>query len=511
MNNKLYYSSLLFISLFSSIQAFSQIGIQKHHLHGGSQFEKSNKVMITSSGDRLIVGATESADGDFSNGVSGNDFDLFLMMTDDQNNLLWTRTYGGSQFESGVDMIETDNGDFIVLAETNSTDGDVTTSLGSKDAWLLKLKGDGSIIWQKSIGGNGTDHGSKIVSLPNGNVAILGYSNSTNLVGTTSLGDKDGWLCILDTDGTVISNKLFGGSDFDLFSNAVIGQNELFVVGSTLSADNTNAPHFGGFDQWILSMDFQGAINWEKTYGAAGNDFCNRVVLDDQDGIVTLGTMYSDVSSGLNSDDISLNHFDNAGNILWKKTFGGTGKDVGNAIVKTGNQYLIGCTTSSTDGGVSTSFGGNDEWFLLLNENGIVQQEFNHGGADDDQLVDIIPTNDPSVFVVVAYSESFYTESNGGFDVEIFELVLNANQAGTFELTNSNVTVFPNPTTEFVTINANGQDLGTVKLIDNSGKVIMIAVKNNTGSYNFNVSNSPNGVYFIHAENVTTPLKVVKF
>lgn len=513
MNNKLNYSSLLFISLLTSFQVFSQIGIQKHHLYGGSQFDKSNKVMITSSGDRMIVGSTESKDGDFNDAVLGNDFDLFVMVTDEQNNLLWTRTYGGSQFESGIDMIETDNGDFIILAETNSNNGDVTNSLGSKDAWLLKLNNSGDVIWQKTVGGNGFDHASKIITLPNGNLALFGYSSSTNLSGTISLGDKDGWICLLDNSGNVLTHNLIGGSDFDLLSDAIVSQNEILVVGSTNSYDNNNdgAIHFGGFDHWMVSVGFDGLVNWERTYGGSGNDFCERLVSDDQGGFVTLGSLYSSVAQGDNSDDITVNHFNNLGNILWKRTFGGSSKDVGNGIVKVGDDYLVACTTSSNDGGVNNSFGGLDNWFLLLNESGALKEEYNRGGLYDDQLVDLIPTNDPSVFVVLGYSETMYLESNGGFDIEIFELTLNANQVGTTQLSNSSVSVFPNPTVDFVTVNTNGQNLGTLTLIDNTGKTVALAAQDNSGKYTFNVAGFKNGAYYIQSENLNTPIQVVKF
>ena len=80
-------------------------------------------------------------------------------------NIIWKKTMGGTGYESARDVIETANG-FLILGETNSTDGDVVAGFGgTKDIWLLQLDFNGNLVWQKRLGGTGLDIGNQIVAL----------------------------------------------------------------------------------------------------------------------------------------------------------------------------------------------------------------------------------------------------------------------------------------------------------------------------------------------------------
>ncbi len=75
----------------------------------------------------------------------------------------------------------TANGGFIVLGETNSTDGDVIAGYGgTKDIWLLKFNTYGNLQWQKRYGGSGLDIGNHISVATDGSYLIAASSSFNN-------------------------------------------------------------------------------------------------------------------------------------------------------------------------------------------------------------------------------------------------------------------------------------------------------------------------------------------
>ncbi len=83
-------------------------------------------------------------------------WDLWIAKLDRCGTLQWERSFGGSGYESARDVLQTADGGYMVLGETNSTDGGVVAGFGgTKDIWLLKLSATGTLEWQKRYGGRG--------------------------------------------------------------------------------------------------------------------------------------------------------------------------------------------------------------------------------------------------------------------------------------------------------------------------------------------------------------------
>src|SRR5690606_23431496 len=113
--------------------------------------------------------------------------------------------------------------------------GDKTeASNGQRDYWALKLDGNGAIVWQNSIGGSLIDRPQAAFQTNDGNYLIAGFSNSP-VSGDKSEpsrgGNSDSWIVKLDTNGSVIWDKTFGGNDSDVLRDIIQTSDNGYLVG----------------------------------------------------------------------------------------------------------------------------------------------------------------------------------------------------------------------------------------------------------------------------------------
>ena len=77
--------------------------------------------------------------------------------------LVWVKTFGGTNEDDAIDIVEADDGGYVVLGFTNSTDGDITGKINpDQDYWLLKLNQGGDKIWDKTYGGSQNDQATSL-------------------------------------------------------------------------------------------------------------------------------------------------------------------------------------------------------------------------------------------------------------------------------------------------------------------------------------------------------------
>ena len=80
--------------------------------------------------------------------------DLWVIKITPDGTLLWEKTLGGSSFDVGRSISKTQDNGFLIAGSSRSTDGNLSVNVGQNDAWVLKIDGGGNLEWQKSIGGS---------------------------------------------------------------------------------------------------------------------------------------------------------------------------------------------------------------------------------------------------------------------------------------------------------------------------------------------------------------------
>ena len=135
--------ALLSVSLVALFTQYAYAQVRFARSYGGTNFEKPSSVQQTSDGGYIVAGWTNSF------GASLND--IFLIKTDANGNIIWAKTYGGTDDDWALYVQQTSDGGYIVVGGTTSF------GAGGSDIFLIKTDANGNIQWAKTYGGSDSE------------------------------------------------------------------------------------------------------------------------------------------------------------------------------------------------------------------------------------------------------------------------------------------------------------------------------------------------------------------
>lgn len=390
---------MLFL-LFAGITVCSQQlpPVQWVQRYGGSSVDIPFSIKFTSDGGTILAGYTDSKDGGIQPQPSREYWDLWVLKLDACGTVQWEKSLGGTGYESARDVEQTADGGFIILGETNSTDGGVISGYGgTKDIWLIKLDASGNVQWQKRYGGSGLDIGNQIKIDNNGDflIAASSSSNDGDITGNHGTGGfTDGVLMKISSSGALQWSKCFGGTKNEELLDIEIINGRTFIAGYANSIDGDIPPAQKNYDVWLLALDQNGNKIFSKIYGGSQNDVAYSMTKG-ADGSLTLAgyttSRDGDVSGAKGSQDYWVLNTDQGGKLNWQKVLGGTDADYANVILTDkDSSYLIGGISYSDDGDITNAYGSGDYWVVKLDVKGGVVWKQNLGGSGNDHLRSII-------------------------------------------------------------------------------------------------------------------------
>jgi len=532
---------LIFIINLQCICCFSQSTptIAWQRLLGAS-FEEIPSTFYYSNGGAVYLASSSDSNisGDKTENNRGVNYDYWLVKSDGNGSIIWDKTMGAGPIVSlGPDndivtsVFETTDGNVLVGGYSNSNiSGEKTeVSRGDYDYWLLKLDANGSILWDKTLGGLGMDYPCTFFELSDGNYMVAGTSGSSISGDKTdaSRGDDDVWLIKISSAGAIIWQKTIGGNSKDVCGQILQTSDNGFIIActslSSISGDKTENS-YGLSDYWIVKLDENGVIQWQKTLGGSNLDFASTIIETNDGGYLAGGKSKSPIS-GLKTEDNRgsydywLVKLDSTGVIQWQKTIGGNGEDVLNGVYQClDNGYVIAGTASSNISGDKTedSKGGNDGWIVKLNESGVLQWQKDIGGLNNDGFNWVKQLPDESYILGGGSTSSNSFDINainhnpGYFDIWL--LKLNAEGLGTNSYADLQVALYPNPTKNFVTLEF-GSIMEDVNVTVNTALGQTITQDTFTGMSTFKIPiiGAP-GVYFVEVTDkaLKKVVKVVK-
>ncbi len=304
--------------------------VQWAKTYGGTDWEGAYSVQQTSDDGYIVAGGTTS----FGAGLS----DVFLVKTDANGNIIWAKTYGGTDYDWAYSVQQTSDDGYIVAGETHSF------GAGDRNIFLIKTDANGNIIWAKTYGGTDDDRAYSVQQTSDDGYIVAGNTRSFGA------GNYDAFLVKTDANGNIIWAKTYGGTDGDeAYSVQQTSDGGYIMTGGTASFGA------GSWDFFLIKTDASGNIIWAKTYGGTGNDWAYSVQQTSDGGYIVASYTFS-FGEG---SDILLIKTDANGNVIWAKTYGGTLGDRVSSVQQTSDGgYIV--------AGWTLSFGaGNYDAFLV--------------------------------------------------------------------------------------------------------------------------------------------------
>jgi len=141
---------------------------------GGSQDDTFQDIIATADGGYMALGFSQSVDGDITdNAEQVNKY--WLVKTDSDGTVQWSKTYGGSDDDRGEHLIQTNDGGYLLAGSSISSDGDVSQNAGFYDHWIVKLDVAGNIQWERSYGFTGSDQLFSVIQTQDGGYFTGGF------------------------------------------------------------------------------------------------------------------------------------------------------------------------------------------------------------------------------------------------------------------------------------------------------------------------------------------------
>jgi len=268
-----------------------ELDIVSSTIHGSAGNERVFSMVQCADGSIAMCGYIQGgAPPHIFNGTEtlelNGDFDLLLMKVDAEGDLLWVKNFGGSEKEFGYDLVELQNGDLLVSGFTESVDGDVSNNKGKEDVWLLRVNTGGELVWEKTFGGSNDDKARSMILKDNDigendDVWILGSSKSSDVDVSENFGTLDFWLVSIDiASGNINWEQSYGGNNGDVGIKMVGTDSGAILCGQSASLSAFGTP-YGADDVVLMTVDEVGEKNWSTHIGGSSTDLLSDFVATD--------------------------------------------------------------------------------------------------------------------------------------------------------------------------------------------------------------------------------------
>lgn len=453
----------------------------------------------------LLAGSSLSTKVANKNDFNEGNLDYFLWKMDSDGEHEWHVSFGGDGIDILKSITKTTDMGYLLGGYSTSGKSGVKTSenYGKNDLWLVKINAKGDLEWEKSYGGSGEDQLVKVLQLTNGEFLIVAVSNSeaNEFKKSNSFGGLDYWVLKLDQTGKVIWENTYGGIYNDE-PTTVLPTEEGFIIGgisNSPQSGNKTKDCMGGFDFWIIKLDNNGNLQNQFVFGGSSDEYLNDIIyLRETKNYILSGTTYS------NSLDGSLTVQSKKGNdFLIIKTdldFISTDQfvyDFGNSEYLTSTSLVNEKTLLLT--GYTQDIKNNKKNFLAfkIDIDGEITWEKEISTSGDDVLRKSIVTKDGGI-VLAGHSSGKNIEykktSYGRDDYWVVKLQSKEN----IKPKKIQLEAYPNPTEGWSEIVINHEyQSGDVNIFDLHGRLLhteplqydMVAI---------NLSHYPTGVYIVN-------------
>jgi hypothetical protein len=314
---------------------------------GGTAGDEGRSVQQTIDGGFIIAGSTESF------GAGGRD--VYLIKTDGSGALVWEKVFGGSNNDDGNSVQQTTDGGFIIAGSTSSF------GAGGRNVYLIKTDGSGNLVWEKTFGGTDFEEGRSVQQTTDGGFIISGDTTyliwgsvyliktdaSGNLVWENTFGSGHGysvqqttdggfiiaagrsvymktyfyWAYLIKTDGSgnLVWENTFGEYPWPGIGGSYGYSGQQTTDGGFIIAGWEN-PAFESKSREVslIKTDGSGNLVWDKTFGGTAVDEGRSVQQTIDDGYIIAGNTYS---FGAGGSDVYLIYYNEVWETVYNELF----------------------------------------------------------------------------------------------------------------------------------------------------------------------------------------------
>ena len=347
---------------------------------------------------------------------------------------IWLYAYGGSSGDNLSNVFQSTDGGYVLGGYSLSSNGDVPANKGSNDFIIGKVNQTGTLQWLKNYGGSSVDQIMDIIPSKDGGILFTGFSNSSDGDITSPKGLNDGIIGKTDANGNLLWLKNYGGTSSDLFHTIrELPDGSIITSGISNSSDGDITEAKGSYDIIVAKFDNNGNRIWIKNFGGTGSESFGKMQLTNDGGFIVVGNVSTpggDIPTIRGMTDVFAVKLDANGNKQWSNTYGGTDSDAAYDVIQTSSGgYAIVGNTYSVNGDFTGNKGGADGFIIKLDSGGTVESTQLYGGTGTDTLRAILELKDGS-FVVVGSSSSTngdITGTKGSTDAWVMNIAKNGN------------------------------------------------------------------------------------
>lgn len=299
---------------------------------GGTDIDKGYCVQQTFDDGYIIAGATRS--------FGAGNYDFYVIKTDGNGNSVWTRTLGGVAADEARFVRQTMDGGYVVIGWTTSMTEEPA------DIYLVKLDTNGNTVWTRTYGGNDEDKGYCVQPTLDGGLILAGYTESYGA------GGSDFYLIKTDMIGAVEWTHTYGGSADDEAYSVQQTLDEGYVM-----AGYTKSYGAGGSDFYVVKTDSLGNVIWDGVYGGTSNDVAYSIAeaASGSCGYIVVGYKWTnalvDNVRELGEEDIYIIRLNCNGSICWERVYGGESNEAAFDVYPTSDGgYIIAAYKYSNQG-----------------------------------------------------------------------------------------------------------------------------------------------------------------
>ncbi len=344
--------------------------------YGGTDNDVAYSIQQTYDSGYIIAGYSGSTDGDLTFNHGGKD--AWLIKIDSVGNISWQKSYGGSNDDIAISVLQTADSNYVFAGASMSGDGDCALNYldisghPTNDFWIMKVNSTGNKLWQRNYGGQKEDIGRSIIQTMEGGYMVVGETNSYDFNVIGNHGGYDYWVLKLNPAGDTVWKKCYGGAGNEEAESVIQTADSGFVVGgmTDMNSGDVSGDHSNTNDGWVLRLDKVGNITWGKALGGSNSDAVYSVIEANDGEFMATGVTSStdgDVTHSIGSSDLWVVKLTAGGSINWQKTYGGTNDDVGRQLIQVSDSDfgVVGYSLSN-DSNVTGNHGDNDIWVAKL-------------------------------------------------------------------------------------------------------------------------------------------------